>query len=286
MVERHGMLSVMNTYLIGDVQGCFDSLQALLQKINFNPDRDRLGFVGDLVNRGPKSAETLRFVSQLKNPLIVLGNHDLHLMALYFLRHQKTQLWAPQHIHTLHNIAHTLHDVLSAPDCNQLIQFLLQQPFMLLEKEFAMIHAGIPPQWSLEKAFTFANEVQKIMHNNPIVFFENIYGNDPVTWSDHLTDWDRTRYIVNAFIRMRFCTQDGTLDLDNKTNLPAHKKYQPWFSWIHPTRDIYFGHWAALKGCCDNPAVFALDTGCAWGGTLTAIRLTDKKRFWVESLEF
>ena len=269
----------MNTYLIGDVQGCFDSLQALLKKINFNPDLDRLGFVGDLVNRGPKSLETMRFVCTLKNPLIVLGNHDLHLMALYFLRHHRDRILEFKHI------SHTLQAVLDAPDCAELIDFLLQQPFVLLEKEFMMAHAGIPPQWSFDRALALANEAQAALQKNPEAFFQFIYGNQPATWQENLSGSDRLRYIVNAFTRMRFCTQDGTLDLDNKTKHPMNLDYQPWFSWIHPSRDIYFGHWASLNGHSTNPRVFALDTGCAWGKKLTAIRVGDKKLFQVDSLE-
>jgi len=268
----------MNTYTIGDVQGCFDSLQALLQKIKFNPEQDQLGFVGDLINRGPKSLETLRFIRSLKNPLIVLGNHDLHLLALYFLRDNPD--------FSFKHISHTVQEILEASDCDALIDFLLQQPFMILKKEFTMTHAGIPPQWSFEVAFNAAIEVQNAMRKNPKAFFENIYGNYPESWNENLMGWDRTRYIVNALTRMRFCTREGVLDLENKTDVSADEKFKPWFSWIQPDRDIYFGHWASLNGRCDNPRVFALDTGCAWGGKLTAVRAEDKKLFQVDSLEF
>ncbi|HLB55740.1 MAG TPA: symmetrical bis(5'-nucleosyl)-tetraphosphatase [Coxiellaceae bacterium] len=265
----------MSTYLIGDVQGCFDSLQALLKKINFNPEKDRLGFVGDLVNRGPKSLEVLQFISQLKNPLVVLGNHDLHFMALYSLRDH----------HLFKTIPHTLNEILDAPDCKNLINFLLQQPLMIVENNIVMVHAGIPPQWSIEEALQHARDVEKIMRTNPILFFENIYGNDPAIWRDDLTEWDRSRYILNAFTRMRFCSQTGELDLDNKTDQAADEKWRPWFEWIQPTMPIYFGHWASLNGCSTNPMIFALDTGCAWGQTLTAIRLEDHQLFSIKALE-
>lgn len=267
----------MNTYLIGDVQGCFDSLHTLLERINFNSDKDQLGFVGDLVNRGPKSLETLRFVQQLNNPFIVLGNHDLHLMALYFLRNH------PQF--KFKHLSHTLENILSAPDCETLIYFLLQQPFMILEKEFAMVHAGIPPQWNMNTAFNAANTAAKMMREDPIIFFENIYGNYPSTWNETLSGWDRTRYIINAFTRMRFCTAHGELDLKNATAESTHENYRPWFEWITPPIDIYFGHWASLKGRSTNPKVFALDTGCAWGETLTAMRVKDKMVFNVPAVE-
>jgi len=260
-----------HTYIIGDVQGCFDSLQALLQKINFNPDKDQLGFVGDLVNRGPQSLETLRFIQQLNNPLIVLGNHDLHLMALYFLRDN------PQF--QFKHISHTLEDILNAHDCDELIYFLLQQPFMILKKDFAMVHAGIPPQWSIEAAFNAANQATKTMRADPAIFFKHIYGNYPNAWNETLTDWDRTRYVINALTRMRFCTSQGELDLENATLISTNENYRPWFEWTIPPIDIYFGHWAALNGHSTNPKVFALDTGCAWGGALTAIRVEDKAIF-------
>jgi bis(5'-nucleosyl)-tetraphosphatase (symmetrical) len=267
----------MSTYIIGDVQGCFDSLQALLEKINFNPAVDRLGFVGDLVNRGPKSLQTMRFIYQLKNPLIVLGNHDLHLLALYFLRHD--QQFPFKHI------SHTLQEILDANDCETIIHFLLHQPLMIFNKHFVMTHAGIPPQWSIENAFQHAEYAATIMQQNPTLFFKHIYGNQPNAWHENLTEWDRIRYIINAFTRMRFCKQQGELELENKTDSAHHDKFRPWFEWIHPNIDIYFGHWASLKGRCDQPHIFALDPGCAWGETLTAIRAEDKAIFQVEARE-
>lgn len=267
----------MSTYIIGDLQGCFDSLQALIQKIHFDPRADRLGFVGDLVNRGPKSLQTLRFIQQLKEPLIVLGNHDLHLMALHFLR--QTHKGQFQHI------SHTLQAVLEAPDCETLIEFLLQKPFIQSEKNFLLVHAGIPPQWSIEQALQYASEAEKKMQENPVTFFQNVYGNHPLVWDTNLTGWDRIRYIVNALTRMRFCDSRGTLELENKTDLSTSKQFRPWFEWITPNKIIFFGHWASLNGRCSNPRIFALDTGCAWGGTLTAIRAEDLKRVGVSACE-
>lgn len=269
----------MPDYVIGDVQGCFDSLLALLEKVNFDPQKDRLGFVGDLVNRGPKSLETLRFIRQLQNPMVVLGNHDLHLLALYFLKDH-----APLRFK---HIKHTLHAVLTDGDCDTLIHWLLQQPLIYhdSEKNFVMTHAGIPPQWSIEEAIHHADETQKIMQHDPVSFFKNIYGNAPEIWHPHLAGWDRARYIINAFTRMRYCTRKGTLDLKNKTDQTHHIDFQPWFSWIKPSQDILFGHWASLQGHCDNPRVFALDTGCAWGNSLTALCLDDKRLFQVPACE-
>ncbi|PIZ04341.1 MAG: diadenosine tetraphosphatase [Gammaproteobacteria bacterium CG_4_10_14_0_8_um_filter_38_16] len=265
----------MSTYIIGDVQGCFDALQMLLKKVNYDPTRDQLGFVGDLVNRGLQSLETLRFITQLKNPIVVLGNHDLHLMALYFLRNQKDKF---------KHIDHTLQSILNADDCEKLIHFLLQQPFMYWDKKnnLAITHAGIPPQWSIDEAFSHANEIQKIMRDHPQQFFEKIYGNTPATWRNDLTSWDRTRYIVNALTRMRFCTKTGELDLDNKTNLSSNPLFRPWFEWrTQQTTSLVFGHWAALQGQCNQAHIFAIDTGCIWGGQLTALKLPDFSLFGI-----
>lgn len=264
----------MNTYIIGDLQGCFDSLQALLKKINFNPGEDRLGFVGDLVNRGPKSLETLRFITQLKNPIIVLGNHDLHLLALYFVKEFQYK-----------NIPHTMDDILHAPDCESLIYFLLQQPLLFVDQQSVVVHAGIPPQWSVNDTMHYANEVHDALQKNPTLFFENIYGNDPAKWNNNLTGWGRMRYIVNALTRMRFCTRSGELELENKTDVSVHSDFLPWFEWRDSTDDIYFGHWASLGGDCNKPHIFALDTGCAWGEQLSAIRVEDKKIFCVKAVE-
>jgi bis(5'-nucleosyl)-tetraphosphatase (symmetrical) len=254
----------MTTYLIGDVQGCFDSLQALLAKIKFDPQKDRLGFVGDLVNRGPKSLETLRFIYNLNDPLIVLGNHDLHLLALYF-----NNIPFAKH-------DHTLHDLLTAPDCPKLIDFLLHQPFLHLDTThpFAMVHAGIPPQWSLTTAQQYAKEAAHALQKNPAQFLTEIYGNHPTRFEAAKTKWDQLRYIINAFTRMRFCTQSGALELNNKHTVSHDPAFRPWFEWVNPTIDIYFGHWASLKGQCHTPRIHALDTGCAWGELLTAQSLT------------
>ena len=267
----------MATYLIGDVQGCFDSLQALLAKISFDPQKDRLGFVGDLINRGPKSLETLDFILSLKNPLIVLGNHDLHFLALYFL--------GASHFH---HISHTLNDVLNSSHCKKYSDFLLTQPFLYCEDTFAMVHAGIPPQWTIDTAKKYSDEISLLLQKNPIAFFSNIYGNNPVAWNENLTGWNRARYIANAFTRMRFCDANGVLDLENKTDASSDILFKPWFSFRESNKDakpIFFGHWASLEGRSDHPSIVALDTGCAWGGKLTAIRLQDRQLFSKETQE-
>ena len=141
---------------------------------------------------------------------------------------------------------------------------------MILNQQFVMVHAGIPPQWSMKNAFEYANQATKLMRADPILFLEKIYGNHPAAWNANLTESDRVRYIVNALTRMRFCDARGTLDLDNKTDVASHQEDRPWFEWIDPQIDVYFGHWAAINGHSSHPRIFALDTGCAWGGSLRA----------------
>lgn len=263
----------MSTYLIGDVQGCFHSLQSLLTEIHYTPEKDRLGFVGDLVNRGPKSLETLDLILSLHSPLVVLGNHDLHFLALYFLGESQFR-----------HISHTLTTLLASPHCKKYVDFLLAQPLLILENSFAMVHAGIPPQWSLTEAKAHADHASHRMLNNPEFFFKTIYGNDPRDWSENLDEPDRTRYIVNALTRLRFCDQTGKLELKNKTATMYHHQFKPWFEWRDSRKDaknIYFGHWASLEGKCTQSHIFALDTGCVWKNKLTAIRSEDQQLFSV-----
>lgn len=265
----------MSTYLIGDLQGCFDSLQALLTTIQFNPQQDQLGFAGDLVNRGPKSLEVLRFINGLSNPIVVLGNHDLHLLALYFHRDKVKGNG-------------TLTQILESNECDHLIDWLIHQPLLTIGEQsaYALVHAGIPPQWTIENAKEHAKTVECALQKNPELFLKNMYGNFPNEWHDDLEGWDRLRYIVNAFTRMRFCNAKGTLDLDNKTDVSTNPNLKPWFNWRTPSdTTIYFGHWASLEGKCDAKNIIALDAGCLWGGQLKAVRLADKKVFTVSNTE-
>ena len=197
----------MATYIIGDVQGCFDELQLLLKHIKFDPQQDQLGFVGDLVSRGPKSLETLRFIKSLDNPLVVLGNHDLHLLALgHGVIHR--------------NNTHSLAAINTAPDREELLHWLAQQAIMMTnhEEHFVLVHAGIPPQWDVATAQSYADELSAILKSDQCIeFLDHMYGDQPDTWSDALTGWDRLRYITNAFTRMRFCSASGRLVLNNKT---------------------------------------------------------------------
>ncbi len=259
-------------YAIGDIQGCFAELQQLLNKIQFDEKNDQLWLVGDLVNRGPDSLETLRFIKNLGSSAItVLGNHDLHLLAVA-LANKPIQ------------DEDTFHDILQAEDRETLLAWLLQQPFLYQQQGYTLVHAGIPPQWDLISAQQYANELSQQLQTEPVAFLNNMYGDKADAWSTQLTAQQRQHYLINAFTRMRFCDADGTLDLLNKTD-QADPPYQPWFSIAgRKTRhdNIIFGHWAALQGNVKGEHVFALDTGCVWGGSLTALCLETQQRFSVK----
>ena len=257
----------MSTWAIGDIQGCYDELRALLDRLRFDPAKDRLWFVGDLVNRGPKSLDTLRFISSLGDRAVcVLGNHDLHLLALAAGNERFRD-------------SDDLNQVLEAPDRDQLIHWLRHRPLLHHDEtlDFTMIHAGLPPQWDLETARACAAEVEAVLRGpDHVDFFDRMYGNKPNRWDPELQGMDRLRFITNCFTRLRFVTRKGKLKLKLKGSPGSQKKkYFPWF--LHPhrrTRDqrILFGHWSTL-GYRHTDNVWALDTGCLWGGQLTALRL-------------
>jgi bis(5'-nucleosyl)-tetraphosphatase (symmetrical) len=259
----------MAVYAIGDIQGCYDELQALLERIDFNPARDRLWFVGDLVNRGPKSLETLRYVKGLGDAAVtVLGNHDLHLIAA-------ASGHAPK------NDDHTLDTVLTAPDRDELIDWLCQRPLLHHDATlgFTLLHAGVPPQWDLELAQACASEVEAVLRGpRRQEFLQQMYGNKPRKWKQDLAGIDRLRFITNCFTRMRYCDKKGRLDLKSKGTPGSQPPGQmPWFQVPgRASRDmkIVFGHWSTL-GECSEPGIYPIDTGCLWGGTLTALRIDD-----------
>jgi bis(5'-nucleosyl)-tetraphosphatase (symmetrical) len=260
----------MATYAIGDVQGCFDELKALLTRIDFNSDRDQLWFTGDLVNRGPKSLETLRFVCSLgENAVVVLGNHDLHLLATVF-DHKKP------------GKRDTFEDILKAPDRDQLMEWLISRSLIHSDNDInmVMLHAGLHPDWNIKKARSLSQEVEKVLQGDKCNhFFKHMYGDKPQLWSDDLQGWARLRYITNIFTRLRYCTPEGKIALGSKREPGTQPAgFHPWFAIEHRASrntPIIFGHWSTLvfSKNIDYPNVYPLDTGCLWGGHLTALRI-------------
>ena len=258
----------MAVYAIGDIQGCFDELLELLATLRFDRQRDRLWFVGDLVNRGPKSLETLRFVRELGSAAVtVLGNHDLHLLA------------AAHGIRPDNIDDDTLEPILAAPDREALIDWLRHLPLLHYDAElgYLMVHAGLPPQWDLKLAQRGAGEVETVLRGNRLeAFLSRMYGNKPRQWAGELEGWDRLRFIVNCFTRMRFCDRHGRLEL--KSSGPPGTQPEGYYPWFEiPARasgdiNIIFGHWSTLRPS-NIPGVYPIDQGCLWGGHLTALRI-------------
>jgi bis(5'-nucleosyl)-tetraphosphatase (symmetrical) len=257
----------MAIYAIGDVQGCYDELIALLDLIHFDPAADTLWFTGDIVNRGPKSLAVLRFVKGLgERAQTVLGNHDLHLLAIDS-GHGKLRK------------DDTLKEVLKADDREELLAWLRSRPLMHHDPVLGiyMLHAGLPPQWTVEQALQSAMEVENVLRGDRFAkFFENMYGNKPIRWKPSLTGWDRMRFITNCFTRLRYVDSDGKLCLGAKGPIGSQPaSCIPWFQHsARQTKEVLcvFGHWSTL-GFYDADGVIGLDTGCLWGGMLTAVRL-------------
>ena len=264
----------MATYAVGDVQGCLGPLQRVLQAARFDPAVDRLWLVGDLVNRGPDSLGTLRFLRDLGPAAIaVLGNHDLHLLVVALTDR------APRR-------KDTFDPILAAPDRDELLDWLRRCPLLHHDPDLnaVMVHAGIPFHFSLADALACAREVEVVLSGpEPRAFLDDMYGNEPAVWHPGLTGVDRLRVIVNSFTRMRFIDHGGRLEFDTKEGLgEAPGGYFPWFERLHPDfadRRILFGHWAALEGKGTPGNCLALDTGCCWGRCLTLLRLDDGERF-------
>jgi bis(5'-nucleosyl)-tetraphosphatase (symmetrical) len=257
----------MATYAIGDVQGCHDELQALLKEVGFGSG-DRLWFVGDLVNRGPKSVDVLRLVRDLGDrAVVVFGNHDLHLVT----QHEGVERPRKDD---------TIQDVLEARDRDELVGWLRTRSMMHVEGDYAMVHAGLLPQWSVPRALKLAREVEDgLRAGNYRKFLENMYGSKPDRWSDDLQGWDRLRVIVNAMTRMRFCTAEGKMDFRAKGTQPP-RGYRAWFDLRSDGQTVVCGHWSAL-GLKIEKRLAALDSGCVWGGKLTAMRLEDRRLYEV-----
>jgi len=265
----------MSTYVIGDVQGCFQELLELLDLIHYHPSQDTLWFTGDLVNRGTHSLETLRYICALpERTICVLGNHDLALLAA------ASGAITPQE-------GDTYQAILTANDKDHLIEWLRHRPLFYQDPQlkFILSHAGIYPLWDAQKAQALAKEAETLLQGPSYHdAMHAMFGDLPTNWSDSLAGWDRFRFIVNAFTRMRFCDAKGTLDLGNKGGKTHHETFFPWFN--VPSRQtqqnkLLFGHWAALLGKTDTPGVYALDTGCVWGNALTAMCLETEQRFQV-----
>lgn len=263
----------MATFAIGDVQGCFEELEHLLGEIGFSRSRDRVWFVGDLVNRGPRSLEVMRFVKGLDDrAVVVLGNHDLHLLTVVAG-------------HAKRRDDDTFDDVLEAPDRDELLDWLRFRPMLHAEDDYVMVHAGLLPSWSVAQARDLAAEVEaELRARRYRLFLAELYGSRPDAWDEDLGGMDRLRVIVNAMTRMRFCSADGAMELRVKGEVEqAPPGFMPWFEVPgRKTRGVAVicGHWSAL-GLKLKRDLLALDTACVWGGALTAVRLEDRRLFQV-----
>ncbi len=263
----------MAIYAVGDVQGCHTELVQLLEKIRFDASHDQLWLVGDLVNRGPDSLAVLRLVKSLGDSAItVLGNHDLHLLAV------------AEGLAALHP-SDTLAGVLRAPDRDELMFWLRHQKLLYTKNNVVLVHAGLLPSWTVTQAMRLASEAEQALQGNEYVdLLAQMYGNQPNCWRDDLLGYDRLRVIINAFTRLRICTNSGEMEFKFKgeTKDIPHS-YRPWFDVpqrANADATIIFGHWSALGLLCQEK-IIALDTGCLWGGALTAIRLEDREIFQV-----
>ncbi len=272
----------MSTYAIGDLQGCYAELQDLLDKINFDKTNDQLWFVGDLINRGPESLECLRFVKSLGHSArAVLGNHDLHLLAV------ANKVRKPHR-------KDTLDEILNADDAVELLRWVRELPLLINDTDlnFTMVHAGLPPQWSLAKAIELAHETETLLRGGQFSdFIQHMYGDQPDSWSEQLDGYDRHRFIINCLTRIRYCYDGGELNLKaKKTPGKEDEKLIPWYALSDrktKNNKIVFGHWSTVHlGNEKNFSqynVYPLDTGCLWGGYMTAMRLEDEELFSVSS---
>ena len=262
----------MSTYVVGDIQGCLQPLKCLLDNVHFNPDKDVLWSVGDIVNRGPESLESLRFLYRMRdNLIVVLGNHDLHLLAIAAGVRRPSR-------------SDTFDEILNAPDRQELLEWLAQQPLIHHQYNHTLVHAGIPPQWTLTQAIGYASEVEAALRGvHSAEFLGAMYGNEPAVWTEDLSGTTRLRVITNYLTRMRYCTSAGGLDLQSKGSSPAfdtvnsdNQKVDAWFNHRErktATDRILFGHWASIAGQTNNPNAIGLDTGCVWNGTMSLYHL-------------
>ncbi len=260
-------MSYPRTFAVGDIQGCLDPLKQLLDKVNFDESIDQLWCVGDLVNRGPDSLGTLEFLYSIRKSLkVVLGNHDLHLLAVAY---------GEKKVKADSDLLH----IAASENADKLLKWLRKQPLVHWDKDrnLAMSHAGIPPMWSVKKAKALSDEVQQVLKSDQhYKFYRAMYGNEPDCWSDDLKGMDRLRVITNYLTRMRFLGQNGQLEFENKANIEdAQEGFQPWYDYENKLKknQLLFGHWAALGGLFNHPQVTGLDTGCVWGGPMTLMNI-------------
>ena len=265
----------MANYFIGDVHGCYKELMSLLELISYNNQTDKLYFSGDLINKGPHSYETIKFVMNDKGADSILGNHDLHFLALATGNLSK-------------NKKHNLNEILNSSDCNDIVEWLRFRPILINVDNNILVHAGIYPGWSLTQANKYGQELEIAFQSDQwLSIIENMYGNYPDAWNDNLTGNDRLRALINIFTRMRFIGPKLKLDFNETGNIPENKKLIPWYEETHrinKDKNIFFGHWASLQGQSNNKQFISLDGGCVWGGKLIAYRLNDQQIFTVKSL--
>lgn len=269
----------MARYIIGDIHGCYQSLRKLLSEVDFNPSQDELWAVGDLIGRGADSLRTLTYLERLGAAFqCSLGNHDIHFLAVYNgLKPNQPSL--------------RLTALLAAENINKLVTWLRYQPLTLFDQtqEIFVSHAGIPPAWSINQAQTYAREVEYILTSPAwLDLLAELYGNEPSKWCSSLLGFDRYRFIVNALTRMRYCFNDGQLELTNKMSPEQtdQQQLQPWYSFRPAsTVTLFFGHWAALAGKTDRNDIIGLDTGCVWGGLLTLYDCQRHEKVSVQSVE-
>lgn len=267
----------MALYIVGDIQGCYSELKALLKQVSFNAENDQLWAAGDIIARGDESLETIRFVKSLgKSFKMVLGNHDLHLLAIYHgIKKDKK--------------SDKLEKLLSAPDLDEIVKWLSKQPLLLkIPKEKSYIsHAGLNPQWTVKEAKENAKFAENLINSKEQKkWLTTMYGEKPNNWAEVKTIEERFRFTINSFTRMRFCYLNGQLEFSNKQNANnAPSNIIPWFNLVPQldNKKWIFGHWASLLGECNNKNTYALDTGCVWGNNLTMIRWDDKKLFKEQS---
>ncbi len=267
----------MTTYVIGDIQGCFDQLMKLLEIINFNEQTDHLICAGDIINRGPKSLETIKFLANLPKCTVTIGNHDLHLLREYYIGNSI-------------NEKDTIDEIIQSNSSSTLCEWLRHQPVMYYDQNSKVIvcHAGIYPFWSIENAKIYAREFEdELQSDNVKIFLANMYPNSSTSWSEELEGIERYSFFKSSFTLMRYLTNKNQLDFSIKCNPKnADPKYIPWFNIANPAlqdHKIIFGHWSSLNGNTNNEQFICLDTGCVWGNYLTAIRLSDLKKFAVKN---